>query len=93
MRLEENPLIHTEIESSSEYELESETSTGFTLLLYISSPPTLLLPLASPISSPPSYNTMSQHNLHQIIRQQQEQLAAIQVHIQALIVGVGVAVV
>jgi len=30
---------------------------------------------------------MSQHDLHTIIRQQQEQLAAMQVQIQALIMG------
>ena len=64
-----------------EYELESETSTGSTLLLYI-----LSLPILLPASSPPlpvnfslSYNTMSQHDLNTIIRQQQEQLVAIQV--------------
>ena len=67
---EEGLLSHTEILLSSEYELESETSTGSALPLYTSSP--------SPIDSPPSYNNMSQINLHEIIRQQQEQLAAMQ---------------
>jgi len=66
-----------------EYELESETSTGSTLLLYTSSP--LVLSSPSPINSPPSYNTMSQHDLNAIIRQQQKQLAAMQVQIQALL--------
>jgi len=49
-----------------------------------------LLPVSlspSPISSPPSYNIISQHNLNVIIRQQQEQLAAMQAQIQALLAG------
>jgi len=62
------------------------------LPLYTSSPPSPL-PLSSspsPIDSPPSYNNMSQINLYEIIRQQQEQLVAMQVQIQALLVeGVG----
>ena len=73
---------------SSEYESESKTSTGSALLLYTSTPP-LLLPLSSspsPIDSLPHYN-MSQVNLHKIIRQQQEQLVAIQAQIQALLAG------
>jgi len=42
------------------------------------------------IDSPPSYNTnISQVNLHEIIRQQQEQLAAMQAQIQALLVAQG----
>jgi len=61
---------------------------GFALPLYTSlllSPP---LPSSSlsPIDSPLHYN-MSQVNLHEIIRQQQEQLAAMQVQIQALLAG------
>ena len=77
--LEEGPLSHTEIISSSEYESESETSTSSALPLYTSpsSPP--------PIDSPPPYPIMSQHDLHAIIRQQQEQLAAMQAQIQALL--------
>jgi len=51
------------------------------LLLYTSSPPS-----PSSIDSPPSYNNMSQINLHEIIRQQQEQLAVMQAQIQALLV-------
>ena len=43
----------------------------------------------SPIDSPPPYPNMSQINLHEIIRQQQEQLAAMQVQIQALLVAQG----
>jgi len=91
--LEEGPLSHTEISSSSEYESESETSTGSALPLYTSSPPTPPPPppsTTSPIDSPPSYNiNMSQINLHKIIRQQQEQLAAIQAQIQALLAAQG----
>jgi len=65
--------------------LESKTSSGSALPLYTLSPH--IPPLSSPssIDSPPSYHTISQHNLHAIIRQQQEQLAAMQVQIQALI--------
>jgi len=68
-------------------ESESETSTGSALLLYTStppSPPPSSLPL--PIDSPPYYN-MSQVNLHEIIRQQQEQLVTMQAQIQALLAG------
>ena len=53
--------------------LESETSIGSALPLYISSPPTPPPPSTSlsPIDSPPLYNiNMSQLNLHKIIRQQ-----------------------
>ena len=73
--------------SSLEYESESKTSTGSVLPLYISSSPLPLPPLSSPssIDSPPFYNNMSQINLHEIIRQQQEQLVAIQAQIQALL--------
>jgi len=68
---------------SSEYESESETSIGSALPLYtfLPSPPL-------PIDSPPHYN-MSQINLHKIIRQQQEQLAAMQAQIQALLAAQG----
>jgi len=48
---------------------------GSALLLYTSLPSTPLPPSASllPINSPPSYNiNMSQLNLYEIIRQQQE---------------------
>ena len=90
MGLEEDPLSHTEIDSSSEYESESETSTGSALPIYTSSPPLPPPPSQSPspIDSPPSYN-MSQINLHEIIRQQQEQLAAMQAQIQALLAAQG----
>ena len=57
------------------------------LLLYTSSSPTLSPILLSPlpIDSPLSYNIMSQYDLNAIIRQQQEQLAAMQMQIQALL--------
>jgi len=87
--LEEGPLSHTEISSSSEYKSESETSMGSALPLYISSPPTPPPPSSSSpfhIDSPPPYN-MSQIDFHAIIRQQQEQLVAIQAQIQALLAG------
>ena len=85
MGLEEDPLSPIEISSSSEYESDTETSAGSVLPLYTTSPPTPPLPSSSlPIDSPPSYN-MSQINLHEIIRQQQEQLAAMQAQIQALL--------
>jgi len=83
--LEEGPLSHTEISLSSEYESESKTSTGSALPLYTSPPP---LPLP-PIDSPSLYPIMSQHDLHAIICQQQEQLAAMQVQIQALLAAGG----
>jgi len=83
--LEEGPLSHTEISLSSEYESESKTSTGSALPLY-----TLPSPLSpTPINSPLPYPIMSQHDLHAIICQQQEQLAAMQVQIQALLVAGG----
>ena len=85
MGREEGPLSHTEISLSSEYESESETSTSSALPLY-----TLPLPLSPPpIDSPPPYPIMSQYNLHAIIHQQQEQLAAMQVQIQALLAAGG----
>jgi len=61
---------------------------GSALPLYTSSPPPSPSPSSSPspIDSPPHYN-MSQANLHKIIRQQQEQLAAMQAQIQALLAG------
>jgi len=71
---------------SSEYESESETSIGSTLPLYTFSPPPPPSQSQSPIDSPPHYN-MSQIDFHAIIRQQQEQLAAMQVQIQALLAG------
>ena len=60
--------------------MESETSTGSTLPLY-----TVPLLSPTPIDSPPPYPIMSQHDLHAIIHQQQEQLAAMQAQIQALL--------
>jgi len=70
--------------------LEGETSTDSTLLLYVlslSTPPPQFI-LLSPIDSPPFYNNnISQIDFHAIIRQQQKQLAAIQVQIQAWLEG------
>ena len=60
---------------------------GSTLSLYTSLPPLLSL---SPIDSLPPYPIMSQNKLHTIICQQQEQLAAMQVQIQALLAVVGI---
>jgi len=63
---------------------------GSALPLYTSSsPPPLLSSSPSPIDSPPPYLIISQHDLHAIICQQQEQLAAMQVHIQALLAAAG----
>ena len=62
-----------------EYESDTETSAGSVLPLYTS----------PPIDSPPPYPTMSQHDLHAIICQQQEQLAAMQAQIQALLAAGG----
>jgi len=87
--LEEGPLSPTEISSSSEYEFNTETSAGSVLPLYTSSPPTPTPPSTSPIDSPPPYHNMSQINLHKIIQQQQEQLAAMQAQIQALLAAGG----
>jgi len=69
-----------------EYESESETSTGSVLPLYTSLlpllPPPSLLP--SLIDSPSSYYNMSQLNFQTIIRQQQEQLVAMQAQLLSL---------
>jgi len=80
--LEEGLLSYTEIYSSLEYESESETSTGSALPLYTPLPP-------PPIDSLPPYPNISQINLHKIIQQQQEQLAAMQAQIQALLAAQG----
>ena len=68
-------LALTEIELSSEHESNRKISTGFAFPLYIlllfTPPPPFFTP--SPTSY---YSNMSQHDLHQIIRQQQEQLTA-----------------
>ena len=58
--------------------------------LYTSSPPIPPPQSSSPssIDSPPHYN-MSQINLHEVIQQQQEQLAAMQAQIQALLAAAG----
>jgi len=61
------------------------------LPLYTSPSPPSPPPLSSsPIDSPPSYNiNMSQINFQEIIRQQQEQMAVMQVQIQALLAAAG----
>jgi len=51
--------------------------------------PTPLPPSLSPINSPPPYPIMSHHDLHAIICQQEKQLAAMQVQIQALLAAAG----
>ena len=79
-----NDLDITEIALLSEYKSESKTSIGSALPLYTSLPLPPPQPSSSPIDSPSHYN-MSQLNLHEIIRQQQEQLAAMQAQIQALL--------
>jgi len=63
---------------------------GSALTLYTSSllSPPPLSSSPSPIDSLPHYN-MSQINLHEIIQQQQEQLAAMQAQIQALLAAGG----
>ena len=75
-------LSHTEI-LSLENKSESESSTASSTLLVFTSQ------LPTPTPPPPPYK-MSQHDLHTIIRQQQEQLVAMQTQLQALVErGVG----
>ena len=72
----ESSLVLTEIESSSDYELEGETSTSSLLFLYTFSPP-ILPPLSSSTKFPLLYNIISQLNpiqIEQIIQQYQEQI-------------------
>ena len=70
--------------------MEGKTSIGSILSLYTTSllPPPPLLSSPLPIDSSPTYN-MSQINSHEIIQQQQKQLAAMQVQIQALLAAGG----
>jgi len=75
-------LLHTKI-LSSEYESESETSTGSALSLYTSSQPTLPLPSLSLSSTTPlSFYEMSQFGYPAIIGQRQEQIAALIVQVE-----------
>jgi len=81
---EEGSLTPTEIVSSSEYESESESNTGSTLFPHYLP---LFTPSSSPSTLPPLY-TMSQCgqiNYELLAQQQQKQLAALQVQIQALL--------
>ena len=85
---EEGLLAHIEkVISSSEYKSETESNAGSVLLaqeLPLPTPSLFLLspPLSTPIILPPPY-TMSHYdtNLYVIIRQQQEQLTALQAQI------------
>ena len=75
MGQKEGPLALTKIASGSEYESKSKASTSSSL--YISSSPT----------SPPPHimSQYSQMNYKLLAQQQQEQLAALQTQIQALL--------
>ena len=82
---EKGLLPPTEI-SSLEYKSETKSNIGSVLSAQEQSLP-ILPPLTSLSPSPPPPYTMSQHDLNTIIRQQQEQLVAMQVQIQALLAG------
>ena len=83
---EEGLLSHTKI-FSLEYKLESKTSTSSALPLYTSFLPTSPPTSPSLINSSLSYHIMSQHDLNKIIRQQDKQITAMQIQIQALLTG------
>jgi len=69
--------------SSLEYESETESNAVSVLSAQLLQPipPPLILPLPLPPPLPPPSYKMSQHDLHAIIRQQQEQLAVMQAQI------------
>jgi len=74
VELEKSLLTLTDIESSSDYKLKEETSTGSALPLYTSLSPIPLLQSSSPTPTdlPSFYYKISQHgsiNYEQIIRQ------------------------
>jgi len=76
---EEGPLAYTEEMLSLEYESETESNTESVLSAQLSQPtPPPLIPISLSPLPPPLY-TMSQSDYPAIIRQLQEQIAALTV--------------